>query len=86
MFHGIQNRHRASLAFWQVALGLLVAFCGAYRAIAQNDIVELTVTGQGISEDAAKNDALRKALEQGGRVEISSHSNDADFELIRDSI
>ncbi len=51
-----------------------------------SDIVELEVSGEGISEESAKNSALRKALEQGGQVEISSHSNVENFELIRDSI
>ena len=51
-----------------------------------SDVVELEVTGEGISEESARNAALRKALEQGGQVEISSHSNVENFELIRDSI
>ncbi len=60
--------------------------CLVLPAAAQEDVVTVTVTGMGISEDAARNDALRKALEQGGAVEISSHSQVENFELIRDSI
>ena len=65
---------------------LVSAACIALPAAGLEDIVELTVTGEGISEDAARHDALRKALEQGGRNEISSHSKVEDFELIRDTI
>lgn len=50
------------------------------------DIVEVTVTGEGLSEDAALRDALRRALEQGGQAEISSHSHVENFQLIRDTI
>lgn len=57
----------------------------ALPAVAQED-VEVTVTGQGISEDAARQDALRKALEQGGRTEIASRSEVSNFELVRDTI
>ena len=62
------------------------ALCLAAPAMAQDDMVVLTVTGMGISEDSARNDALRKALEQGGGTEISSRSQVDNFELIRDSI
>jgi len=55
-------------------------------AAAQEDAVEVPVTGQGITEESACQDALRKALEQGGQVEISSHSQVENFELIRDTI
>lgn len=59
----------------------------AVRAAAQDaGVVEVTVTGEGLSEDSARNDALRKALEQGGGIEISSHSQAENFQLIRDTI
>lgn len=77
------QRKRAALG---CCMSLLAVLCSTFPVAAQEEVVEITVTGQGISEDAAKNDALRKALEQGGKVEISSHSNVANFELIRDSI
>ena len=41
---------------------------------------------EGLSKDEARNDALRKALEQGGKQEISSHTQVENFELIRDTI
>ncbi len=64
---------------------LVALLCVAMPAVAE-DIVEVTAKGEGISEDSARNDALRKALEKGGEVEISSHSNVENFELIRDTI
>ena len=50
------------------------------------DYETVVVTGEGVSEDAARHDALRKAVETAGRNEISSHSQVRDFELIRDTI
>ncbi|MGB2986203.1 MAG: hypothetical protein WBE26_10000 [Phycisphaerae bacterium] len=65
---------------------LAVVACLVMPAVAQEDVIEVTVTGQGLSEDGARHDALRKALERGGEVEISSHSHVENFELIRDTI
>ncbi len=67
-------------------LGLTLVVGLAVQAAAQENVVEVTVTGEGLSEDSARNDALRKALEQGGGVEISSHSQAENFQLIRDTI
>jgi len=67
-------------------LGLTLVVGFAVQAAAQENVVEVTVTGEGMSEDSARNDALRKALEQGGGVEISSHSQAENFQLIRDTI
>jgi len=68
-----------------VSVALVIGL--AAKAAAQDaGVVEVTVTGQGISEDGARNDALRKALEQGGGVEISSHSQTENFQLVRDTI
>ena len=63
-------------------LGLVVVATAA-RA---DEFVVVTVQGEGISEEAAKNDALRKALEQGGKQEISSRSESENFVLVRDTI
>ncbi len=72
---------------WMGRLSLTLVVGLTVRAAAQDaGVVEVTVTGQGISEDSARNDALRKALEQGGGVEISSHSHAENFQLIRDTI
>ncbi|MHC5108516.1 MAG: hypothetical protein ACYTHJ_01400 [Planctomycetota bacterium] len=69
-----------------LAVTSLVVMTSAVTARADDDVVVVTVKGEGISEESARNDALRKALEQGGAVEISSHSNVEDFALIRDTI
>lgn len=69
-------------AGWAVA----IAFLFAAQTVWAEDVEVVTVEGVGTSPDSAKNDALRKALEQGGRIEISSHSNVDNFELIRDTI
>lgn len=62
---------------------LAALFAGVAMA---DDIVTVTVQGEGISQDAARNDALRKALEEGGKQEIYSNSQVENFELIRDTI
>jgi hypothetical protein len=62
---------------------VLAALSGMARA---QDVVTVEATGEGVSEDEARNDALRKALEQGAGVEIASHSEVENFELIRDTI
>lgn len=56
------------------------------RAMVEDDVKTVTVTGTGISERAARHDALRNALEQGAGVEISARSEVRDFALIRDTI
>lgn len=72
------------IAPWIVA-GIL-AFIGTARAQDASDLVEVTVSGEGMSEDSALRDALRRALERGAGMEISSHSQTSNFELIRDTI
>ncbi|MCK4660679.1 MAG: hypothetical protein KAV82_14250 [Phycisphaerae bacterium] len=68
--------------------GLVILLVGCFGATAPagEDIVVVEVKGEGISPDGAKNDALRKALEQGGKAEIFSHSQAENFELVRDTI
>jgi hypothetical protein len=68
---------------WLAGLAVL-ALVGPIAAA--DDLVEVTVTGKGISEEGARNDALRRALEQGAGAEISSHSTVQDYELIRDMV
>ncbi|MBU0717010.1 MAG: hypothetical protein KJ749_02075 [Planctomycetes bacterium] len=72
---------RAALA---PAVVLLMA--GVVVAQPQADVVLVTVTGEGMTEDEACRNALRKALEQGGQVEIASRSQVENFELIRDAV
>ncbi|MFH0982673.1 MAG: hypothetical protein V2A79_14205 [Planctomycetota bacterium] len=71
-----------SRGWWVVLVG---CFCVAALA-QQEEIVVIEAQGEGISPEAAKKDALRKALEQGGKAEISSHSTAENFQLIRDTI
>lgn len=63
-----------------------LVWCLALPAAAQEGVVEVSVTGEGLSEDSALKDALRRALEQGGGAEISSHSQVENFQLIRDTV
>ena len=55
-------------------------------ASGNQDVVEVTASGSGITAEEARRDALRKALEQGAGVEISSRSQVENFQLIRDTI
>lgn len=52
----------------------------------REDFVEVVVTGEGIDKDSALKDALRKALEQGGKNEIFSETQVENFQLMRDTI
>jgi len=70
---------------WMLMVAVVTVGAFVATAVAQ-DVVVVTVQGEGISKDAAKNDALRRALEQGGQQEISSYSQVENFELIRDTI
>ncbi len=51
-----------------------------------DNLVEVTVTGQGATEEEATQDAMRKAIEQGAGTFISSHSEVKDFALVRDTV
>ncbi len=71
---------------WLAVLTVGVLLAGGAPLWADEDFVEVTVRGEGISKDAARKDALRKALEEGGKAEISSHSQAENFVLVRDTI
>ena len=51
-----------------------------------DNLVEVTVTGQGMTREEAMRDAQRKAVEQGAGTFIYSHSQTKDFELVKDTI
>ncbi len=70
---------------WTVGLAALAAVVLATAAVAE-DVVVVKVTGEGVDKDTALKAALRAALEQGGKQEISSYSQVENFELIRDTI
>ncbi|MGD2111574.1 MAG: hypothetical protein PVI86_19530 [Phycisphaerae bacterium] len=69
-----------------LALGLALAFGLPLPAAHAQDAAWVNAEGEGMSADAARRDALRKALEQGGAVEIASRSKVENFTLIRDTI
>lgn len=78
-----------AMASWVLPVCFAVSVLSERAAVAQDGnatSVEVTVTGEGISEDDARNDALRKALEQGGKVFIDSYSEVENYELVRDTI
>jgi hypothetical protein len=50
------------------------------------DVVEVTVTGQGMTKDDALRDAKRKAIEKGAGSYIYSQSKVKNFVLVRDTI
>lgn len=50
------------------------------------EVAVVKVTGEGMDKDTALKDAMRKALEQGGKTEIYSHSQVENYALIRDTI
>jgi hypothetical protein len=56
------------------------------NALADDDVVTVKVQGQGIDEDSAIKDGLRKAIEQGGKQEIMSKSQTKDFALEYDVV
>lgn len=73
----------------RVAAGVVLAavVIGAGPARGQRDEVAVVrVTGQGIDADAALRDALRRAVEQGGKSEIFARSEVENYELIRDTV
>ena len=69
-----------------LAAGFAVWCSGPTVAAQDADVVEVTVTGKGITQEQARRDALRQALEEGGGIEIASHSQTDNFELVRDTI
>jgi len=74
------------VAGWVVGFVLATASGVASAQTTAAEVVEVTVTGEGMSEDSARNDALRRALEQGGGVEITSRSQTESFMIVRDTI
>lgn len=69
-------------------LGLVLAGYarGQDAPVPSGNVVTVKVDGEGISKEAAVQAAMRRAVEQGGQVELSSHSHVENFELLRDAI
>ncbi len=76
--------HRTLVVICAVACA--VVLCSADSVTADDDIVVVKVNGQGIDKDAAVKDALRNALEKGGKNEIVSKSQTKDFALEYDIV
>ena len=77
-----------------VVLTCLVMLClppamapaaGEVRKISDN-LVEVTVSGQGTSKEEALRDAQRKAVEAGAGTFIYSRSETKDFMLVKDTV
>jgi hypothetical protein len=68
----------------RLALVAVLISISAVAAFGQE--VTVDATGSGVSLDAAKNDAMRKAIEQGCGVFIQSKSRTENFVLIEDQI
>ncbi|OWY71256.1 hypothetical protein B7486_11715 [cyanobacterium TDX16] len=77
--------HLKSLAPLLLISSALLAMTPS-NALADDDIVTVKVQGQGIDEDSAIKDGLRKAIEQGGKQEIMSKSQTKDFALEYDVV
>ena len=53
---------------------------------ADEDVVTVTVKGIGLDKDSALKDALRKAVEKGGKIKLYSESKTENYVLVRDTI
>ena len=76
---------------YALAVLCVVAAISAGSATAQvkkisDNLVQVTVTGQGLDEQEAMHDAKRKAVEQGAGAKIFSQSETKDFVLVKDTI
>lgn len=71
-----------------VLAGLLIAApAGAQNVVRKGDnLVEVTVDGQGMDRKEAISDALRNAVERGAGTVIHSESKTKDFVLARDTV
>ncbi|MFQ5501207.1 MAG: hypothetical protein ACE5EQ_02780 [Phycisphaerae bacterium] len=71
---------------WTSRLLACAVFCGLAAPVIGQDVVTIKVRGQGLDEDGAVKDALRKAVEQGGKNEIASRSKTRDYALEYDVV
>ncbi|MCE5278084.1 MAG: hypothetical protein ABFD92_10005 [Planctomycetaceae bacterium] len=74
------------LAAIGIALVFIAAAPGQTVTPKGDNLVEVTVTGGGATEEEALADAMRKAVEHGAGQYISSHSEMKDFALVRDTV
>jgi hypothetical protein len=80
-------------AFAAALIVLLVSVCSTGRADdpaapapKPDDVKAVTVTGAGLTQEAALRDAQRKALEEGAGTFISSQTKVENFQLVKDTI
>ncbi|MBI5723343.1 MAG: hypothetical protein HZA50_05250 [Planctomycetes bacterium] len=66
-------------------MGLLGSASWAFAAGDKNT-KEVTVVGNGMSEEEAMRDAMRKALEEGAGTYISSQTQTKDFAIVKDTV
>ncbi len=68
---------------------LLLSFAErSYASVNANgqNIVTVTVKGLGLDKESALKDALRKAIEKGGKIKIYSESKTENYVLVRDTV
>ncbi len=80
------NAHRALVIAVCLAVASSPAWAQNAAPNAAGNLVELTVTGAGMTESDALRDAMRKAVERGAGTLISSQSQTKDFALVRDTV
>jgi len=73
------------IALTVLAACLVVPVRGQVRKIDDN-LVEVTVTGAGLTKEEAVSDAKRKAVEKGAGTYIYSQSKTRDYVLVKDTI
>jgi hypothetical protein len=85
----MESLKRRSMVLVVIAMlsgGWLTTISPAAEENAGPDIVSVRSRGQGIDSDSALKDALRRALEKGGRLEIYNESQAENYMLVRDTI
>jgi hypothetical protein len=82
------DRNAMVLVAAVMSLGFISALPAAEDAGSGSapDIVTVRVKGQGYDQDSALKDALRRAVEKGGRLEIYNESQAENYQLIHDTI
>lgn len=70
-----------------LAVAAIMAFnVSSTFAAGGKETKEVTVTGNGMTEEEAMRDAMRKALEEGAGTYISSQSETKDYALVKDTV
>ncbi len=80
------RRNKRPIGLWVCLLCPGFFLATAETVQADDDVVTVKVRGEGIDKDGAVKDALRKAIEAGGKNEIMSKSQTKDFALEYDVV